>query len=179
MKIPEMTFDEVMRVIHFSELLFDEHKVLEVVRRRDASYHDKSWMITSELWDTFSRTHECVYSVTEGPVVRAIYHVAYPYRVEAYLKWKRDNLTDHSKNDFVKPTCPIEASHATHATWTRVKQVGTTFDKYGRFVEYEAEVPAIHCSHPDCDQVYIDHVGAQAIEVVVTEAQKRSELKSL
>lgn len=182
MKISEMTFDDVMRIIHRAELLFDEHEKLYALKRGGKLYalkkdgvscKDASWVITATPSE-YQGDHDIIYEIFPGPQVKAYF----PFASDMYLEWREENRERHLRNDEIKPECPAGSTHSSNVRWTRVRQVGTTFDKNGRSVDYEAEVPVIHCSHPDCETYYIDQVGSDAIERACIEARKRSELKS-
>ena len=176
--VVNMTFEEVMSIIHSPDLLFDEHFVFYVMKETSKSPDDKAWILVPHEVE-YRDTYDLVCSVFEGPRVRFWQHLVDDNPVvRKYLEWKK-SITDYSQNYEVPAKCPVGDDHQMFAHWARVRQVGTTFDRMGFAVDYEAEVPAVYCSHPECVTYYLDHVSSIVIEEALDESRKRSELKSL
>ena len=172
MKIFEMTFDDVMRVVHRSELLFNESSVLWAMHQKTGS-DEKKWIITADP-EEYYHTHDVGYEISPGPKVKGRNTLF----IDMYTHWYSNNMIDFSDCGEIQPTCPVGPSHQAHVRWARVKQKGATYTKNGQAVEYSADVPCVYCGHPDCNTYYIDYVGSSAIDAACIEARKRSELKS-
>lgn len=172
MKIPEMTFNDAMRVLHLSEILFDEGSPLFVMRKNSDIV---SWIITLDR-ESYQDTHTLEYLVKKGPVIDPQSKMA----DSAYKIWKRQNPGLCHPPMVLKelePVCPLSAFHKGHVRWTRVRHSTTTFDKNGKSVPYEADVPVVFCSHPDCNTYYVDKMGEIILDVASKKARELSESK--
>lgn len=167
-----MSFDDIMSVVHNTELMFINSQPVGIVMDKTERGPNRFLIVRDIHNIPTNTTLEYMVTTDKNVVAKTMLGAS------LYARWRNQNLLDHSQNDEIVPECPgYGSAHSEHTRWTRVKQVGTTFDRNGRSVDYEAEVPVLHCSHPDCNTYYVDHVGAAAIDMAAKEAREISESK--